>query len=221
MSSDEIWKNFPGCECLKKILINSGYDNIPSLMCINGEQLTNLEKHVKENRWMTEELTCEHVKSYGKSIEFKFLPGHRVTLLDWCQNKCNVPLDVPTIETSAFTVEHAAFSPIVREIIANALSNHQKPANSHRFSQILMDFSIYIYIMAGKACYEILCANLPLPKSGTVGKFFRFSLVMFLFIMNAMFYVHCFDICRHFFSKSHSHSQRKNYRRRAAMQAAT
>lgn len=165
---DKLWNNFPGCKCLKSVLINSGYDNIPSLMCVSDEQLTNLEKHVEENRWITDELTCSHAKSYGTLTKFQFLPGHRVTLLDWCQNKltCNEPDN----ETSKFTVDNAAFSPVLRELIAYALSNHQKPPNSHRFSQLLMDFSIYIYIMAGKACYEILCANLPLPKSGTVGK---------------------------------------------------
>lgn len=170
MSSDKIWKNFPGCECLKSFLINSGYDNIPSLMCINNnEQLENLEKYIEENRWLTEKLSCEHVKSYGTLTKFQFLPGHRAIILNWCQNKL-VPNNETLDETSTFKLGDAAFSPILREIIASALSNHQKPPNSHRFSQLLMDFSIYTYIMAGRACYDILCANLPLPKSGTVGK---------------------------------------------------
>lgn len=188
MSSDKFWDSFLGCECLKSVLINSGYDNIPSLMCIDNEQLTNLEKHVEENRWLTEELTCEHSKSYGKSTKFQFLPGHRVTLLDWCRN--GLTYNTPANKTHAFTVEDSAFSPILREIIANALSNHEKPPNSHRFSQLLMDFSIYMYIMAGRACYEILCANLPLPKSGTVGKVFRLSQLFLI-------YIHECHVCRH------------------------
>lgn len=175
MCSDKIWNNFPGCECLKLVLINSGYDNVQSLMCINDEQLTNLEKYVDENRCIIEELACEHGKSYGTLTKFKFLPGHRAILLDWCQKE--LTREDSAYETQqTFTVENPAFSPILREMIANGLSNHQKPPNSHRFSQLLMDFSIYIYIMAGKSCYEILCANLPLPKTGTVGKEFRLSL---------------------------------------------
>lgn len=102
MSSDKFWDSFLGCECLKSVLINSGYDNIPSLMCIDNEQLTNLEKHVEENRFLTEELTCEHSKSYGKSTKFQFLPGHRVTLLDWCRN--GLTYNTPANKTHAFTV---------------------------------------------------------------------------------------------------------------------
>lgn len=169
MSSDKIWKNFPGCECLKSFLLNSGYDNIPSLMCINNnKELENLEKYIEENRWLTEKLPCSHGKLYETLPKFQFLPGHRATILDWCQNK--LTYNVPDNENSTFKVENAAFSPILREIIASALSNHEKPQNLHRFSQLLIDFSIYTYIMAGRACYDILCANLPLPKSGTVGK---------------------------------------------------
>lgn len=164
MASNSIWDNFPCCECVKRILINSGYDNIPSLMCIESEQLKNLEKYVEENHLINEEITCEHEKLYSKMTNFEFLPGHRAALLDWCQNKLTCS------KSNTFTVEHEAFSPILREIISHALSNHRKPSNSHRYSQLLMDFSIYMYIMAGKACYEILCANLPLPKAGTVGK---------------------------------------------------
>lgn len=177
MSSDKIWNDFPGCLCLKLILINSGYDNLKSLLCITDEKLTMLEKYVEKNRSVTEKIACDHAKSYGfsygtsnSSDQFQFLPGHRAVLLDWCQNK------LPKIEASnTFTIKNAAFSPILREMISSALSNHSKPPNVHRFSKILMDFSIYMYIMVGKASYDILCANLPLPKSKTIGKIFEFN----------------------------------------------
>lgn len=175
MASDEIWKTFPGCKCLKSILITCGFDIIASLRCINDEKLKIVEEYVEENRWIIEEMTCKHLESYDKPTKFQFLPGHRAIILDWCQNEVT-----SRDETSHFTVKDAAFTPILSEIIANALSNHQKPPNLHRFSKMIMDFSIYIYIMAGRACYEILCANLSLPKSGTVGKAFRLILVSFL-----------------------------------------
>lgn len=194
MASDKIcskfWNDFPCCVCLKSVLINFGYDNISSLMCINDEELTKLEKYVEEDRSITKEITCEHAKSYGTSTQFKFLPGHRAVLLDWCQNKLH-----SDEENSTFTIKNAAFSPILRETIASALSNHSKPPNTHRFSKLLMQFAIYIYIMAGKACYEILCANLPLPKSGTVSKFFRFNFssstdwATFLFALFLIIYI--------------------------------
>lgn len=165
MSSDKVWDDFPGCVCLKSILIQSGFDNAASLMCINDTHIENVEKFVEENRSLVEEMKCGHANSYSSMNQFKFLPGHRAILLDWCQNKLK-----SDAESKKFTVENAAFSPILREILESALTNHHKPKNAHRFSKLLMEFSIHVYIMVGKASYEILCANLPLPKSGTVGK---------------------------------------------------
>lgn len=165
--SSKFWNDFPGCVCLKSILINFGFDSIPSLKGISDEKITELEKKVEKNRSIIEGIACEHAKSYNKSTKFEFLPGHRSLLLDWCQN------DLHKVEENrTFTTENAAFSPLLREIINSALFNHNISKNGHRFSEAIMDFSIYLYVMAGKACYEMLCANLPLPKSGTVGKIF-------------------------------------------------
>lgn len=158
-----IWKEFPGCECLKIILINSGYDNLASLKSIDSVQLIELEKYVEDNRSIIHGLSCNHKQIYEKKI-FEFLPGHRVLILKWCVDELKM------IPTEKITENHPAFSPILREIIHCALSNHIKPPNRHRFSEMLMNFSIYIYIMAGKAAYEILCANLPLPKAKTISK---------------------------------------------------
>lgn len=96
--------------------------------------------------------------------------GHRAVILDWCQNKLN---EQPSDDT--FSIKDVSFSPILREMIISASSNYHKTPNAHRFSKLLMDFSVYMYIMAGKATYDILCANLPLPKSGTVGMIFRLT----------------------------------------------
>lgn len=141
MTNVDIWNDFSSCECLKSILINTGYDNIPSLMCMNDDQLTNLENYVEENPWIIEKINCDHIKSYGTLTKFKFLPGHRAFLLDWCQNKSTCQDSANNANT--FKIDDAAFSPVLREIISSALSNHQKAPNSHRFSRLVMDFSIY------------------------------------------------------------------------------
>lgn len=138
MSSDKIWGNFPSCECVKLVLINSGYDNTASLRCIDEKQIGDLEKYVDQNHWITDQITCEHAKLYGET-KFQFLPGHRVTLLDWCQNKlaCNEPEN----KSGVFTIDNPAFSPIVRQIFWHALANYPKPPNTHRFLQIMIDFA--------------------------------------------------------------------------------
>lgn len=159
---DNVWINFKGCICLKSLLIESGYDSQPSLKCINDALLLELEENIETNRWMLENLCCIHAESYQTMCKFKFLPGHKALLLDWCKNLGENDLQ------NRNTIEHPAFSPLLKEMLSNAISNYGNPPNTHRFKQVLMDFSIYTYIMAGKACYEVLCANLPLPKAGTI-----------------------------------------------------
>lgn len=126
-------------------------------MCVDDEQLTYLEQHVEKNRCIMEKFKCDHTKSYCTSDQFKFLPGHRAFLLNWCQKTLKArPHDEET-DTLAdtFMVKDEAFSPILREIISSALFNHSKTPNNHRYSKLLMEFSVFMYIMAGKASYEL------------------------------------------------------------------
>lgn len=168
---DKIWNNFPGCDCLKLILINSGYDNLASLKCINQDRLNELEVHINENRENLEVLICAHKNRYLEQRKFHFLPGHSALMLNWCENEVqNLLQDEVQNKTETFNINDPAFSRILKEIITSGLSNHSKRPNVHRFSEMIMDFSIYLYIMAGKSCYETLSANLPLPKAGTVCK---------------------------------------------------
>lgn len=162
---------FPGCECVKFILTESGYENRLSLKRLNDPELIKLEEYVGQNHWITEKLRCDHAKVYQTSTKFAFLPGHRALLLDWCQNLGQNESKIDEIEE--FIKNNSASSPILRELISNELSNYGKPSQSRRFSRVLVDFSIYLYIMSGKACYEVLCANLPLLKAGTVRKYFK------------------------------------------------
>lgn len=169
-----VFSNFPGCECLKLILQESGYENESSLKCINENLLNELEKFVGKNReTLITKLTCEHKNVYSNQTMFKFLPGHFALLLNWCKNE--VPHYSRSLSTESvingLINDHPAFSNIHREIIVNALNNHAKTPNLHRFSDVLMDFSIYLFITAGRACYETIAANLPLPKAGTIRKF--------------------------------------------------
>lgn len=170
MSSNKIWTQFPGCECLKSILSSFGYDNPYSLKCLNtNTTLIELEEQVQKNNSIIGRFTCEHAERYKLSTKFEFLAGHRALLLNWCQNLNNPVSKQDDID--AFINKNPAFSTILKEIIKSALANHGKPPNTKRFSQTLMDFSVYIFIMAGRACYNVLSANLPIPKTGTICKF--------------------------------------------------
>lgn len=76
----------------------------------------------------------------------------------------------PNETNKTFTVENPAFSTVLREIISSALTNFNRDPKTRVFSDLLMKFSIYIYILAGIASYEVISANLPLPKATTICK---------------------------------------------------
>lgn len=165
---DKIWLNFPCCKCVKSILIRSGYDNFYSLRCLNDAQLVEVEKYVEQKRSILENLSCEHANQYRTSTKFQFLPGHHASITNWCKALSQNQSKANDIE--AFIAQNDAFSPLLRDLISSALSNYGKQKNSRRYSKNLIDFSIYMYIMSGRACYEILCANLPLLQAGSVRK---------------------------------------------------
>ena len=145
-----IWESFAGCECLKLLLIEVGFDNSASLKCINSEELNKIENFINDNREILNVLECEHKQKYLVQKHFKFLPGHVAILLSWCYNLSSEKLN--TNASSSASYSHPSFSPILCELINSALSNFEKPANTRRYSDTLIDFSIYVYIMA---CYKM------------------------------------------------------------------
>lgn len=166
----KIWIEFPGCVCLKHVLCQFGYDNVASLKCLTETNIIALEQEIDRNRKMIEglKLKCNHIQNYKVQEPFRFLPGHKQLLLDWCKCLGKCITSEPSEEKFA---EHSSFQPILREMILSSISNYNKAPNIRRFSTVLMEFSTYLYILAGRQCYEVLASNLPLPKAGTVGKF--------------------------------------------------
>lgn len=148
-------------------MYKSGFESPNYLRNITDAQLNQLENFINEDGTIFNNLNidCPHIGIYLNQQNFKFLPGHRFHILNWSENcKDN------SVSNENIAIEHPAFSPILREMIRTALLNYEKLPTNNRFPELLMNFSIYLYIMAGRACYEIISANLPLPKAGTVRK---------------------------------------------------
>lgn len=179
ITMENLWKSFPGCECIKRILINCGFDSEFAIKCINENNLDALKGCVDKNFIKT--LNCAHLNFYMAQEKFELLPGHRALTLEWSKRMNQTSNQ---INDERIDIRHPAFSPILREIISTALKNYSKTPHARRFSDFIMNFSIYIYIMAGRACYDILSANIPLPKTGTIRKlgFVRFSRFFLFFI---------------------------------------
>lgn len=75
-----IGEQFP--ECVKILLKKSGYDRLNSLSMIDEVRIIEIEAHLQENRdsWINE-MNCCNSTYYRQVAIFRFLPGHRATIL--------------------------------------------------------------------------------------------------------------------------------------------
>lgn len=55
---------------------------------MDEEKLKELEKYIDENRWHIQNIKfdCTHSKSYELPNKFKLRPGHRLLILQWCND---------------------------------------------------------------------------------------------------------------------------------------
>lgn len=151
---------------MKEILKKSGFDTPEYLCGLTEFQLNQLEENINLNRTMFEniQIECLHIANYKNNQNFKFLFGHRFLILNFAK----IPAPTDTNRTFARTFEHPSFPILLKQMIKTALNNYEKSSTSNRYPELLMDFAIYIYIMGGKACYEVVAANLPLPSTNTI-----------------------------------------------------
>lgn len=156
--------------------MNCGFDSPDYLNYLKENNINELEEYINKDRKILDisGLNCLHINTYLSQQTFKLLPFHRILVLNWSHTE---PVNT---SKDSFNIDNPAFSPILKEMIRAALSNYNKLPTNNRFSDQLMNYSLYLYIMSGKACYEILCANLPMPKASTIRKndnFFHYSLL--------------------------------------------
>lgn len=148
-------------EIIKSILNASGYDNILSLTDINEEEINVIEQFAYQN--------LKHlIEPQFDSNPFKFLPGHRKLILALGKKaeKYEPPNTRPN--NSEYSLEHA--TTVMKELIKSMQENANVTSTRRRYSEIIKHLASYIYIVGGKAAYEVLCNNLPLPQVPTVCK---------------------------------------------------
>lgn len=145
------------------ILISTGYDSAFSLADINSEQVDEIEQFA--NQKLKSMLNDSEL--YSRSDVFSFLPGHRKLIIALGKQVQNYIL-FRKETTKEFDLSHA--STIMKELITSLDKNANVAPSRLRYSEIIQWFSIYIYIHSGRAAYEILSSNLPLPHVGTICK---------------------------------------------------
>lgn len=147
----------------KGILTACGYDNIISLSELDIEEISVIENYANQAGKMNSKLQC--VLKRSDSEIFSFLPGHKKVLLVLSQKAKEYK---NKSKCKQWDLSNATF--IMRELINSMSENSNTPANGHRYSEAIQWFATYIYMMCGKAAYEVLCNNLPLPKDSTICK---------------------------------------------------
>lgn len=170
---------FTACKCIKTILIRTGFDNEGSLGCLTENILHEIYESVDQK--LIESFECDHMQTYLELFQnqkqFSLLPGHKIQILEMAKriviSKSESHSNGPG-KYDAFHINSGCFSPVMRELIHSARTNHDKHPSAHRYSNLLTNFAMYNYIMAGKQCYEVLTANMPLPKPGTLRNNFFF-----------------------------------------------
>lgn len=65
--------------------------------------------------------------------------------------------------------DYMKYSIILQEIIQSANQNIDMPGSAHRYSEKLKYFSIYLYMLCGKLCYETLYLNFSIPAPSSIG----------------------------------------------------
>lgn len=158
------------CETIPKpliyILSESGFTSKLALKTINKEHILQIEIFIETNY---EKLSSGLVGSiYENRRPFKIIPGHCAFIL-------SLPAYVNQVKNVKKTFLEKSrcpniFSFVLRTLIEIAEKNAGRDPKGRRFDESIQHFATYLYMMSGKACYETLAANLPIPQSNTICK---------------------------------------------------
>lgn len=157
----------------------SGYNNNIALKGLNEEKIISLEKYVAKN---LKHLIQNTVYADFEMGDFSFLPGHTTLLLALPDYVKRFEMNnTKNCSSSNINLDRFPLSFLMKELIRNGIDNSSKDLTRdlrHRkFSPVIQSFATYVYMLCGKACYEILSQNLPIPQANTICK-----LNVFMFI---------------------------------------
>lgn len=148
--------------CIKKILSNCAYDTFVSLKNISEESVNEIEFHINsESRALVQELDCCHSDYYKKQDRFKLLPGHRDLIISLSKISLSA-----SQRMYSFLAQNSDLPCILKEMVANVIENAER--DCPRYSDTIRWFSTYIFLLSGRACYEVLSKNISLPSIKTI-----------------------------------------------------
>lgn len=165
--------NLPSCR--EKILGFCAYQSADSLRLLDHEKIVEIESHVTEfGRSLIDELECCHSENYKKQRTFRFLPGHRsflFSLSNYAQKFYEIYINQSVCKWNELNNE--SYSVVLKELIKTAQANANKGKHQNSYSDLIRYFCTFIFLTSGRACYEILSKNLPIPSTKTIRMYIK------------------------------------------------
>lgn len=159
------------------ILRTTGYDSALAVKQFNTEKIDELESYLSN-------LNYQFENTYYSPFK-RFLPGHRSSLLKLDELLSEYELQKKILDDAQnLEINDPHFSFIMKELIKSAKNNGGKDFRQRRFPESLQHFGMFLYMMCGKASYEIICNNIPLPQSSTMCKLIS----VFVLLKNGIIY---------------------------------
>lgn len=146
-------------ESVVYILCESGFTSVAALKNINHDTVKSIEHYVDDNF----DSLIGGLRDYKRNRPFKLKPGHAMAIE-------SIPelLSQTTIIEKSKTIVPNDFQFVLKWLIESAEKNSGREPKGRRFDETVKLFATYLYIMSGRACYDTLSANLPLPQTTTI-----------------------------------------------------
>lgn len=158
---------------IMEILTLNGYDSSLALDQIDDDEINAIESKIVGSKWIEVFKKSKYYLNWDPVQKFSLIPGHR-KLIKVLGQKVTT-FEKEQVSNSKFDefVTFSNASPIMKELLINLKVNENIASNKRRYSEMIQWFSTYIFMLAGKAAYEVLSANLPIPQAATVCTYFR------------------------------------------------
>lgn len=154
-----------------------------SLLGLNEESLVSVESFAQKSlQHLIKQLNCCHSEIYRNQTEFQFIPGHKSLILKIPEKlELAKKLDSRPVSLSALCqhmIDRISDMPMTstlfNEFLKTVVMNENRAKTRFRYTEIIRSFSMYIYMLCGRNCYEILSSNLPIPDSSTICMYLAF-----------------------------------------------
>lgn len=160
---------------LKVLLESFGYDSLLSLKQITIEKIDQLEQFIQSKKGIVlrklDGINDAAAVVYKEQENFVFLPGHRDIMLNFPKNIIDMQWSMHTQSTFEISENHeqqAEYSHILTQMIKTANMNMNKSKQANQYTDDIKYFSTYIFLLCGRACYDTLSRNLPIPSTKTI-----------------------------------------------------